>query len=312
MLPSDISFKANPAERWLRSRKSFALAEPGVYVTLFGVGLVYAIMLSLLFFEGWLQPAVAPETIEIPVEIVAEPPPQEKPPDPAPKTEPPPAAQPVTEEPAFDAPRAANNEKRETETFDEPSKVAGAPPPSPDPNPERTVEPRQEGKPRAAEKSADPVLEKPAAEAPPTTESADEKSSQSQARADAEAQSEKPKTSTDFQFPTFESVPDVDFESAAKQTPVAGGAAKATYLSILYGMIMPHMHSPPGSHSKKFEGTIVFSVDGTGNLMQRQVVRASGSHDLDAAALEAIRQAAPFPPPPRGAPLGMRFTYVAN
>ncbi|WP_158817117.1 energy transducer TonB [Methylocapsa sp. S129] len=316
MSPSDNNFKANPAERWLRSQAALFLAEPSGYLALLGVGLIYALLLSLLFFENGLEPPLAPETIETPIEIVMEPPPQKEPDKPPAKPEPQPTAQPPLEEPATDAPRAANSQKSEIEGPDKPAKAPPAPEPAkpPSPDPGEAAGPPRDGAPQAKEASAEPALDKPADETRPATELNSEKSDQQQARADADAQTEKSQTSNAFQLPTFESVPEVDFGGAAKQTPVAGGQAKATYLSILYGMIMPHMRfaSAVRPKSGKYEGTIVFSVDGTGNLLQRRVVRESGSREIDAAALEAISQASPFPPPPRGAPLEMRFSYGAK
>lgn len=315
MLPSDIRFKANPAERWLPPGAALFLAEPRRYIAFFAVGLVYAISLAFLIFDDKSQPAVVNAPEAIPIEIVVEPPPQKKPDSPAANPEPQPQAPPILEEPATDAPRAANNEKLETEAPDAAPKPAPAPPP-PTPEPEKAAEPTRQGELQPKDNSAEPVLDKPADEARPAPTPAPDpaKPDQQQARAETEAKTEKPKTSADFQLPTFESVPDVDFGAAAKQTPVAGGNAKATYLSILYGMIIPHMRSPTGARPKsgKLEGTIVFGVDGRGNLTERRIVHQSGSRDLDAAALEAIAQAAPFPAPPKGIPLGLRFTYGAE
>ena len=39
------------------------------------------------------------------------------------------------------------------------------------------------------------------------------------------------------------------------------------------------------------------------------MTQPSGLNALDAAALEAVREAAPYPPPPMGLPVGMKFTY---
>jgi TonB family protein len=315
MLPSDIPFKANPAERWSPSRAS--LAEPSLYLALLGVGLVYAAMLSLLFFDYQWEPALEPAPEAIPIEIVLEPPPQKEPDKPAPKPEPTPPAQPIAEEPATDAPRAANNEKKETELFDKIAKTPAAPPPpappNPEPDPGKASGPTKEPEPLAKDKSAAPVADKPAPE-DPIAELNREKLDEAVARADAEAKIDKPKPATVTEFPPFESVPDFDFESLAKQTLVAGGNAKSTYLSVLYGMVMPHMHLPPGirANASKIQGTIVFGVDGRGNITQRRVVQQSGSHELDAAALQAIGEAAPFPAPPQGAPIEMRFTYGAK
>jgi protein TonB len=45
---------------------------------------------------------------------------------------------------------------------------------------------------------------------------------------------------------------------------------------------------------------LVIVLNGQGNLVKVQVLAASGVRDLDDAAIEAFRQAAPFPNPPKG------------
>jgi protein TonB len=79
-------------------------------------------------------------------------------------------------------------------------------------------------------------------------------------------------------------------------------------------LVMAHMHMPASidAQSPRIEGQISFEVDGGGRLIQRHVTRSSGSRELDSAALAAVNQAAPFPAPPQGAPLGLKFTYGAR
>ena len=310
MIASDIKFKANPAERSTPSSARSALVDPRWYFAASGVGVVYAIVLLSLLFADRRAPATLAEPEAIPVEIVIEPPPQKQPDNPPAKPEP--EAQPPAEEPAFDAPRAANNEKIEAQTADQaakpPPKPAPAKPPSPDPDSGAAVGPRQEGELRPAENSAEPASNAPAE----VTRSAAEALAEAEAR--ARAQAAQPRTSAAFQLPAYEAAPEFDFGSLFKQTPVAGGTAKATYLSTLYGMIVPRMHAPSGAGAKtsSLEGTLVFNVDGKGNLMQRRIVRESGSRDLDRSALDAVRDASPFPPPPQGKPVELRFTYGAK
>ena len=111
----------------------------------------------------------------------------------------------------------------------------------------------------------------------------------------------------------FDSVPDVDFGGAAIKSPVTGGAAKSTYLSMLYGLIVPRLHVPAVAHAygRRLTGAIGLEVDGRGRLMQRFVVEGSGSMELDRGgdAGGARPPRALFPPPPHGAPIGMKFTY---
>lgn len=320
---SDIGFRANPAERPMQSAAPSSPARATRRLALLAAILIHASILSLLAFENELTPAIAP-TPEIAVEIVVEPPPQ-KPAEAAAKRAPEPTAQPIDLEPAFDAPRAANKEKVEREAPDEATKAPDSPPtdkaPGLAPAREQAAGATREGEPSAAPSSALSALEK-AAEAPNGTLAAgDEAPAERQARADL--QSEKLPSLVGEPFPTWsagapiftsESVPDIELGSAAATSPVSGGKAKTTYLSILYGMIMSHVRFPAAAraNSSRAEGQIVFTVDGTGNLIQRQIVRASGSLDLDSAALEAVAEAAPFPTPPLGAPMRLRFTYGAK
>ena len=314
MIPSDTNFKANPAERSAPSRAVLSRVDPRWHFAALCVGVAYAILLSALLVEDRRAPAALPEAEAIPVEIVIEPRPEKKPDPPPAKPEPSAQAQPPAEEPAFDAPRAGNNEKTEAEATDRaakpPPEPASAKPPGPDPAPEAAAGPKQEGDLKSRDNAAERASDKPAEVTRPASEKPDE----TQALAALQAQAAQPRTSAAFQLPAYESAPEFDFGSLFKQTPVAGGTAKATYLSTLYGMIVPRMRAPlaDGAQTSSLEGTILFNVDGKGNLMQRRILHESGSRDLDKAALEAVRQAAPFPPPPQGKPVELRFTYGAK
>ena len=59
-------------------------------------------------------------------------------------------------------------------------------------------------------------------------------------------------------------------------------------------------------------GTVVvaFSVDRQGRVTRSGIVRSSGSTALDNAALELVRQAQPFPPPPPGEKLNLRLPII--
>lgn len=59
------------------------------------------------------------------------------------------------------------------------------------------------------------------------------------------------------------------------------------------------------------KGTVIisFSVGGSGGLGAARIVRSSGSGALDAAALQAVRGAAPFPPPPGGRSLSFSVPF---
>ena len=311
MSPSRIIFRANPTERLAQPRTAAPAGRLSRYLAPFSVGVVYAIFLSLLFLENRLDPPVAPPTDAMPIEIVVEPPP---PPETA--DNPPPDSPSTLEKPATDAPRSANSDKPDDKSPDKASKVS--PPPPKPPELERQAEqsagPPREGAPEAADNDSAPTPDKPAEVTRPAAELDRDKADQQQARADAQKQIVKPEPSAVDGFQMFEPAPEFDFKSLFRQTPVGGGSADSTYLSILYGSIVPHLHAPASAHGNwpRLEGMLEFSVDTKGNLVQRRIARRSGSSDLDAAALQALAEASPFPPPPKGEPLRFTFTYAAN
>ncbi len=74
-------------------------------------------------------------------------------------------------------------------------------------------------------------------------------------------------------------------------------------------MIRSHFRRPPNVTLPTRGGAIVFTVDESGNLVQRKVVSSSGSPNLDLAVMAAIAEAAPYPAPPDWQPRSMRLTY---
>jgi TonB family protein len=310
MLLSDISFRANPAER-LQTRAPWSPARTGGVIAAVCAVLIHAAVLSLLIFENRLWPDNAPTSIEIPVEIVIEPPPPEKPPEPAPAPLPPP---PIDLKPAFDAPAPANKEKIEREAADEATK---APPPTPDeqkPASAKTGGSTSEDTLHAPSTPIDGAPDRPADELIPPPRQANLKAPEQQPPAETSAEQQNQARSAGQKFPTFEPLPEVEFAGAAKSTPIAGGKAKSTYLTILYGMIASHIRTSPvlATSSPRARGSIVFTVDALGNIMQRRIARSSGAPALDVAALNAVGQAAPFPPPPNGAPVGLIYSFGAR
>lgn len=64
---------------------------------------------------------------------------------------------------------------------------------------------------------------------------------------------------------------------------------------------------PRGARARGARVEIGFEVDADGGLVSVRITAASGQPALDAAAVAAVRAAAPFAPPPEG-PTGARFT----
>ncbi|MGA2042981.1 MAG: TonB family protein [Roseiarcus sp.] len=312
MPPAESPLKADPAERSLPPGGARSRSEPYGWVVVLCVSLVYAALLTLVWFERRPQPEAAPEAI--PIEIVAEPPPPAPPPQPpapAPAAEPQQAAPPPDEPPATDAPRAGTEPEKQAEAPAEPAKPAAEPPPrppSPAPEPGQAGGPRQEGSPQGSDAAAEPAEDRPGEVTRPAGATNEARPDEPQKRAEAEAT---PANPDGYPATPLAPMPDADFAAYAEQTPFAGNASR-TYLTTLYGMIVPRLRDSGAGRGKssKLEGMIAFSVDGRGNLVDRRLVRPSGSRELDAAAMAAIAAAAPFPPPPPyGGPLGLTFTY---
>jgi len=314
MSPSEFSFRANIAERWLQPRAASLRADPGRYLAPLIVIVVYGLVFFLLAFENRFEPIRPAPPEEIPIEIVAEPPPPPPPPKPEPPPAPQPSEQPLDEKPAFDAPRPANDEKVDRDAPDKVTKAPAEPPPVKPPGQEaetgQTPGPKPEAETPAKEIPADPDKDKTVAE---PAENGDVKRTTPEPPPEKEAElpPQKPAASAGSRFPTFESVPDVDFGGASRDTPIAGGNAKATYLSIIYGMIVAHLHKPTTAHPRwpRSLGKVVFEIDSKGNLTQRWIAESSGSPELDAAVFDAIGRASPFPPPPTHRPAGLNFIY---
>lgn len=94
---------------------------------------------------------------------------------------------------------------------------------------------------------------------------------------------------------------------AAPATGHAGGEeAMQAYARTLWAQIISH--KPRGI---RFQGTVMlsFSLSTSGDLLSAEVSRSSGMGSLDQAALGALKDAAPFPPPPPGLSAGqLSFT----
>lgn len=296
--------------------------------------LLHLSILAFLFWED-RHTDFAPPVEETPVEVITEPPPpqeekKEEPPPPEPEQQqqekqkpPPPPPPPVEDEkPATDAPKLESKAKSEQDSPEE-AKETKTPRNAP---PTEKVVPKDE-KPQGlkdAEADADgdkqpepapqkEVEDKPDAEVIEQAEKTPkppEKPTTKNAKAAKKGES----NTIAEQVAALAPLPDYKLAAPPKTSPVGGGQAKTTYLTILYGLIMPHMRIPPRVREIQMssKGVVAFYIDEMGNLTHQAVYRTSGLPDLDAAALAAVRAAAPFPAPPRGLPRAMLFSYATK
>jgi len=314
--PPVTTLSAQPAERVAQARAPSSLAGVNRWIALGAALLLHLAILGPIWLQFDWAPSAAPPSEEIPVEIVVEQP--KPPPQPQPSSEAAPPKPPIDLEPAHDAPRGEASDDKTPRYGDSAAK-----------NAETKAAPDQ---PQAGDKAASSDAVKPVEPTSDHQAQAKVDDGPQKASDDALALAEPssmavvapdaqvkvatmigqplPTWSKGNQFSTFEPVPDIQFGDAAA-SPVGGGQAQTTYLTIVYGLIMKHlrMTEEVRAEAGRVIGAISFAVDGHGEILQRSVSQPSGLNALDAAALEAVREAAPYPTPPMGLPVGMKFTY---
>ena len=288
---------APPDERLLERPQPANLGLKGRFAfVLLICFLLHAIPISLVAY-GERPAGLAPGEQEIPVEMIVEPPPQE--PEPAPpKNDSPPKQASLEEQFATDTPRAPNDEKVMKDARDEVShapKTATGAQPAPGAPPNGTA-PSQEN--AANANPAETVeLEQPAAPEPLKAEQ-------------AAPHPETPRKASQDPATAFASLPDYSFAPLSSYTPTTAGKAASTYVSIIYDKVLSRFRFPEGVAGRvQMMGEIDFSVDLTGRLLRQRVTKSSGSPEVDAAAMAAVRAAAPFPPSPTGTALTLLFHY---
>jgi len=301
------------AARWL-----FAL----VFVL---VALVHVLLVSLFLTHAGDAPVLPPMN-EVPVEVIVEPPPapeppppeEKKPEEPKPqeKQKPPEPPKPQYEQslkPAFDAPRAPNQDQIEREA---PHKETQAPeqeqkqsqqapaeaPAAPDtptiaptPSPER-------------QEQTTPVLpEKDDADAEAIKKELQQKEDKIKANAEAarvkqQLLKDQQKAAMAKQLAALKPSPSYTVGSKSKVAPVSGGTENTTYLSVLFGIIMKHMVDPHATRASPGTAVIFFALDDNGNIIHTAIEKTSGFPDIDQQTIDAVKRAGPFPPPPRDLP----------
>jgi protein TonB len=335
----DAGLKADPAER-LAPPEERRAAAPFVLI-LAACFLIHAAILAILFFGDFSISREVTKAEEIPVEIVAEMPPEQKteplgkslppPPDfitpPVVKEKPPPEKVELEDvQIAHDAPVSGNDSRTHKGEPEAETKAPRVAPP-----PKLALPQPSQDKPEQEKAAAAPSEEKPAPPSPPSepqkladdtpdAEALDkaqpEPPAKQQPKQKPQASKSPPaqgKTTTVAQqLAAFTPAPSYSVGSSAKAAPISGGTEKASYESLLMGLINRKLHVPPETRAQHLihVGQIGLFVDELGHLTHQAVYRASGDPVLDAAYLEAVRRAAPFPAPPRGLPHGFILQYT--
>ena len=316
--PPATTLRVEPAERLERKGARSSLAGASGWIALGAALFLHMAIFTPLWLQFDWRPSAAPPSEEIPVEIVVEqpkPPPQ---PQPQPSPEQAPPKPPIVLTPAYDAPRGVASDDKTPRYGDSAAKNAEktAPPDQPQAGDKaassdaaKPVEPTSDHQAEAKDDNGpDKASNDPLALAEPPSMAA--VAPESQAKVATMIGQPLPTWSKGKQFSTFEPVPEVDFGAAAA-SPVGGGAAPTTYLTIVYGLIMKHLRMTDDlrAEAEQVVGAVSFVVNGHGEVVQRSVTRPSGLNALDAAALQAVGEAGPYPAPPMGLPVGMKFTY---
>ena len=308
-----------PDDRWLGSnapdRRMSALMMVVLVISLaIHAGLIATALLAD-------RPGPIQAATEVSVEIVREVPPAPQPETPMLRkaVDPAPAPPPAELRKADPAPPPAEPPKPETpkpgpltpEPLTPEQRTADTPraePAKPEPATEDSA--RREANPTAAPRPAVTTAANPGQTSPAPTETAQPKAADPKPAASADTletlerelaalRTERAALAAERNVATATEVGPHSFEAIA--LPATSDTGEATgYESLVFSQLYKakeaHRHQGlPGT------ATVVFTVDDAGKLVQSAVAAPSGVASLDAEALQVIREAAPFPPPPAGA-----------
>lgn len=338
----DVLLKADPAERLADAPQRRTAARFTLILAVCAA--IHALLVGGLFFLDFSNSPEPARSEEIPIEIVAQMPPELPPeqktepvtkPLPPPKpdlmTPPPVKAKPPPEkvqlddvQVAHDAPVSGNDDKTHKGKPDQETKAPRVKPPPklaiPEPAQDKPEQEKAAAKseekpapPAAPAEPQKPADDKPDAEAldkaQPEPPAKPKPKPKQQASKTAPGQAQK---TVAQQLAALAPAPSYSFGSSAKSAPMGGGTEKASYESLLMGLINRQLHLPPEVRARHLisVGQIGLFVDELGNLTHQALYRASGDPVLDTAYLSAVRRAAPFPAPPRGLPHGFILQYT--
>jgi protein TonB len=329
--PVDAAFTADPSHRLIvprehQARRPFA----GILAACLAA---HALLLTILLFEDFSVASEPTRAEEIPVEIVAELPPEQKalppPPDlvapPVVKERPPPEKVQLDDvEVAHDAPLSGNADQTHKGEPDKETKAprVGPPPKLAAPRPAQDKPEQEKAATATNEKAANPS---PPAEPQKLADDAPDAEALDKAQPEPPAKPQKKpapqdsksppaqgkKTTVAQQLAALSPAPNYSIGAAAKAAPISGGTEKPSYESLLMGLITRQLRLPPEARANRLisVGQIGLFVDEMGNLTHQAFYQKSGQPALDTAWMAAVRRAAPFPAPPRGLPHGFILQY---
>jgi TonB family protein len=298
--PVKFSLSAHAEERFFAPLRNSSLNSRKGFFTAVAVVLFFhaAIIVALLYRDSQIP---APPPQETPVEVVME---QPKPP-PEPQKQPQKQQQKEEddERPAYSAPRVSKEPVNDPGTAEKTEGPKAATPPH-DGNPHQTKQaeaPPPQEKPDVIEKKAALEDDKRDAEAlDKTTPDPDKQPEKAQ-----EKPLPKPpvpstgETEADLAGRTDNFVPRFASAEALEDSP--GGTESNRYIARIFGLILNKKHYAGSPSQRRGETGVVavtFYVDFDGQIRREDVARSSGIASLDALAVNAIRLAGPFPPPP--------------
>ncbi|MGD9918530.1 MAG: TonB family protein [Paenirhodobacter sp.] len=146
-------------------------------------------------------------------------------------------------------------------------------------------------------------LPEPAAKSAPTPKAAEKRAEKKAAPKPATAKPEKPAPRGNADRDARKGAASgTESGKGAVAKGAGGGGAGATLSPARYGaaVIQRIRKTPQKRGSGRGTARVGFEIGASGGLAAVRILRSSGSATLDAAALDHIRRAAPFPPPPEG------------
>lgn len=110
------------------------------------------------------------------------------------------------------------------------------------------------------------------------------------------------------------SEPSAEASAASKKQAASASAGNGAKAVANYGASVMKKIRKVRKAKAPGRGTVVvgFMIAADGNLASVKVLRSSGSADLDQVAVDHIRRAAPFQPPPEGAERRFSFEFVGK